>query len=130
MDVEDPSAPPEASQKKTSPLLEYQLFNGLTYRIYPGKACSETMPCYLRIEVDYLKPRPVKEEKLEKASSGKKKPAAEISEEELAAKATGENARVSPWVFVIPEWQHNAFFTNLDQLLEKKPEKEKSTSAN
>ena len=129
-DVENPSAPPESIQKETSPLLEYHLFNGLTYRVYPGKACSGTMPCYLRIGVDYQRPGPVKGEKAQAASSRKKAPSAEKSEEELTAEATEENARVSLWVYVIPEWQHNAFFTSLDQLVEKKAGKEKRTSAN
>ena len=116
-DVENPSAKPESIEKETSPLLEYHLFNGLTYRAYPGKTCSATLPCYLRIGVDYQRPGPVKGEKAQAASSGKKEPATEKSEEELTAKATEENAHVSPWVYVIPEWQHTAFFTNLDQLL-------------
>ncbi len=129
-DVENPSAPPESIEKETSPLLEYHLFNGLTYRVYPGKACSGTIPCYLRIGVDYQRPGPAKREKAQAASSRKKEPATEKSEEELTAEATEENAHVSPWVYVIPEWQHNAFFTSLDQLLEKKAGKEKSSSAN
>ena len=129
-DVENPSATPESIEKETSPLLEYHLFNGLTYRVYPGKACSGTMPCYLRIGVDYQRPDPVKGGKTQAASSSKKAPSAEKSQEEQAAEATEENARVSLWVFVIPEWQHNAFFTSLDQLLEKKAGKEKSSSAN
>ncbi|MCJ7682872.1 MAG: DUF4340 domain-containing protein [Desulfobacteraceae bacterium] len=129
-DVENPSAPPQSIQKEASPLLVYHLFNGLTYRVYPGEACSGTMPCYLRIGVDYKKPGPVKGEKTQAASSSKKAPPAEKSQEELAAVATEQNARVSPWVYVIPEWQHNAFFTNLDMLLEKKPEKEKGPTAN
>jgi len=116
-DVENPSAPSKSIEKETSPLLEYHLFNGLTYRVYPGKTCSGTKPCYLRIGVDYQRPGPVKGEKAQAASSKKKAPATEKSEEELTAEATKENAHVSPWVYVIPEWQHNAFFTSLDQLL-------------
>ena len=116
-DVENPLATPESIEKETSPLLEYHLFNGLTYRVYPGTACSGAMPCYLRIGVGYQRPGPVKGEKAQAASSGKKEPATEKSEEELTAEATEENAQVSLWVYVIPDWQHNAFFTNLDQLL-------------
>ena len=126
-DVE--KAPLESIDKETSPLLEYHLFNGLTYRLYPGKACSETMPCHLQIEVDYQKPGPAQGKKVEAAPSGKKAADTEKSEEELTAEATEENARVSPWVYVIPEWQHNAFITNLDQILERKTGKEKSASA-
>ena len=129
-DVANPSAPPQSIEEKASPLLKYHLFNGLTYNVYPGKICSVTMPCYLRIEVDYQKPGTVEGEKAEPTSSGKKKPATEKSHEELAAAAKKQNARVSPWVYIIPEWQHNAFFTSLDQLLEKKAEKTKRPSIN
>ena len=129
-DVANPSAPPKSIQEETSPLLKYHLFNGLTYNVYPGKACAETMPCYLKIGVDYQKPGPVKGEKVPPASSGKKAPPEEKNQEELAAVAKEQNTRVSPWVYVIPEWQHNAFFTSLDMLLEKKVEKEKGPSAN
>ena len=129
-DVANPSAPPQSIQEEASPLLKYHLFNGLTYNVYPGKTCSGTMPCYLRIGVDYQKPGPVKGEKAQPTSSGKKASPTEKSQEELAAVAKEQNARVSPWVYVIPDWQHNAFFTNLDQLLEKKAEKEKGPSAN
>jgi len=122
-DVKSLSAAPESIEKETSSRLEYHLFNGLTYRIYPGKACSGAIPCYLRIGVNYQKPGPVKEAKVQTVSSTKKKPATEKSEEELTAEATEQNAHVSRWVYVIPEWQHNAFFTNLDQMLEKKAEK-------
>jgi len=125
-DVANPSAPPQSIQEEASPLLKYHLFSGLTYSVYPGKACSGTMPCYLRIEVDYQKPGPVKGGKIQAASSGKKAPSAGKTHEKLAAEATEKNARVSPWVFVIPEWQHNAFFTSLGQLQEKKREKKKT----
>ena len=129
-DVANPSAPPQSVQKETSPLLKYHLFNGLTYNVYPGKTCSGTMPCYLRIGVDYQKPDPVKGEKVPPASPGKKAPPGEKSQEELAAEAKEQNARVIPWVYVIPEWQHNAFFTSLELLLEKEAGKEKGPSAN
>ena len=129
-DVANPSAPPQSIEEKASPLLKYHLFNGLTYNIYIGKTCSGTTPCYLRIEVDYQKPGPVEGEKAEPTSSGKKASPSEKSQEELAAAAAEQNARVSPWVYVIPEWQHNAFFTSLDMLLEKKAEKAKGPSIN
>jgi flagellar basal body-associated protein FliL len=82
-DVGNPSAPPQSVQKETSPLLKYHLFNGLTYNVYPGKTCSGTTPCYLRIDVDYQKPSPMKGEKTQPASSSKKAPTAEKSQEEI-----------------------------------------------
>jgi len=79
--------------------IEYHLFNGIIYRVYPGDACSEADLCHLRLEVDYQRPP-------------------------QALEAKQLNERLSPWVYVIPEWQHSIFMTDLDQLLEK-PEEER-----
>jgi len=32
---------------------------------------------------------------------------------------------LKPWVFTIPEWQYQAFFTDLEQMLEKETEKKR-----
>ncbi|MBW1734431.1 MAG: DUF4340 domain-containing protein [Deltaproteobacteria bacterium] len=132
-DVEDPANPPDSVNGENSPVLEYRLFNGLIYRIYPGKACSGTVPCHLRIEVGYEQPEPAEEDKSKPSTTGKdassEEKSREKSGEELALEAKELNARLSSWVFVIPQWQHNAFFTSLDQLLEKRDtEKKKTTS--
>ena len=129
-DVANPSAPPESVREETSPLLKYHLFNGLTYNVYPGKTCSGTTPCYLRIGVDYQEPDPVKGEKAQPSSSSKTASPVEKSQGKMAVVAKEQNARVSPWIYVIPEWQHKAFFTSLDMLLEKKVEKGKGPSIN
>ena len=45
--------------------------------------------------------------------------------EEYALDAQKMNERLSPWIYVIPKWQHEAFITDLDQLLEK-PDRKKT----
>ena len=121
-DVENPSAPPGSIGKDTSPQVDYHLFDGRIYRVYPGNTCSATLPCYLKIEVDYQEPGPQTAEK-DNAASQKKAPAATKSREEVAALTAEQNDRLRPWVYVIPEWQHKAFITDFGQLVEKKAEK-------
>ncbi len=122
-EVERPPAPPESIRKGVSPQLDYHLFDGRIYHVTTGKACSATLPCQIRFEVGYQRPGPAKKE-ADPASPTEKKAAAEAKgEEAVAAEAIKENERLKPWVFTIPEWQHKAFFTDLEQLLEKKAEK-------
>ena len=94
-DVADPSSTSESLSKGISPRLDYTLFDGITYHVYPGLTCSPGIPCYLRIEVDYKK-----------------------GDGALIAKAGEMNDRLSHWFFVVPERQHQAFFTTLGGMLE------------
>lgn len=100
-DVADPSSPPESLSNGISPRLDYTLFDGITYHVYPGLTCSPGIPCYLRLQVDYNSPTP-----------GKGK-----SDGALAIKAGEMNDRLSRWFFVVPERQHQTFFTALDGML-------------
>ena len=117
-DVEGPSNDSESASMKRTKRLEYHLFNGMIYRLYFGKACSETEPCLLQLEVDYEQPSPEKEETAESESS-KEEASFEKTPEEFTLEAKQLNERFSRWVYVIPKWQHDAFITDLDQLLEK-----------
>jgi len=54
-DVADPSSTPESLSKGISPRLDYTLFDGITYHVYPGLTCSPGIPCYLRLQVDFKK---------------------------------------------------------------------------
>jgi outer membrane phospholipase A len=123
--------------------LEYHLFNGMIYRLYPSKTCSEDDQCLLELEVDYKKSLPEKKEtaepessKKEEASSEKtpsektpsektpsEKAPSEKTPEELALEAKELNERLSRWVYVIPRWQHRALITDLDPLLAKSEKK-------
>jgi len=125
-DVEPSSASPEASGKDASVRVDYALFDGRVYQVYTGKACSAEVPCRIRIEVGFQSPETSKGEgEAGAATDDKAGPAGAKSEDPTAAvSATTENERLTPWIFTIPEWQHQAFFTNLEQLLEKDPEKQ------
>jgi hypothetical protein len=123
-DVEPSSASPKASGKDDSARVDYALFDGRVYQVYTGKACSAEVPCRIRIEVGFQSPGPSKGEGEPGAATDDKASAGAKSEEKTAAvTATTENDRLTPWIFTIPEWQHQAFFTDLEQLLEKDPEK-------
>jgi hypothetical protein len=118
-DVLDPSDDSAVRELKQSDTLEYHLFNGMIYRVYPGGECSDDAPCYLKVEVGYQKP--TEEDKPaadDKASNGKEN-SPKKSPEEVALEAKRLNERLSPWIYVISKWQHNAFVTDLDKLLEK-----------
>ena len=52
-----------------------------------------------------------------KENSGKKSDGAMIVE------AKELNGRLSPWFFVVPQWQHQAFFTTLGEMLEDEKKK-------
>jgi len=117
-DVADPSTPPESLSNGISPRLEFTLFDGITYHVYPGITCSPGIPCYLRLQVDYQKPTAnaptVKDEKESKAEES----STEKSEAALIKTAKEMNSRLAPWFFVVPQWQHQAFFTSLNEMLE------------
>ncbi len=121
-DVSDPSTPPESLARGISPRLDYALFNGMTYRVYPGLNCSPGIPCYLRIQVDFNGPAPRAatdegEKRTNTAKEGK-------GESTLRAETDELNERLKPWFFVIPQWQHEAFVTTLDGMLEEEKKDE------
>ncbi|MCP4579835.1 MAG: hypothetical protein GY846_26495, partial [Deltaproteobacteria bacterium] len=117
-DVADPSNPPESLSNGISPRLDFTLFDGITYHVYPGITCSPGIPCYVRLEVDYKRPT---------ASGGDVSKDKESTEDKsdggLMAKAKEMNGRLAPWFFVVPERQHQAFFTTLVEMLEDEKKK-------
>ena len=117
-DVANPTSPPESLSKGVSPRLDFTLFDGITYHVYSGITCSPGIPCYLRLQVDFQKPTTkaptVKDEKEPK----EKESSTEKSEGALTVKAKEMNDRLAPWFFVVPQWQHQAFFTALNEMLE------------
>ncbi len=122
-DVADPTNPPESLSKGISPRLDYTFFNGVTYHVYPGIACSPGIPCYLRLQVDY-NARAQIEAEAPKTASEKKGPATDESQSAWIVKAKELDGRLSPWVFIVPEWQHQAFFIALDEMLEDEKKKQ------
>ncbi len=125
-DVQPASDMKDALKGDTSPRIDYALFDGRIVHVYTGEACSAGVPCLLRFEVGFEPPETPKiepeseksDEPAEKAGKGDAK--TEPSTPEEAAK---ENDRLTPWIFTIPEWQHQAFFVDLDELLEAPAEK-------
>jgi hypothetical protein len=119
-DVIDPSDVSVSTDLNKSHTLEYHLFNGTIYRVYPGKACSEDGQCYLKVKVDYQGPAEEKKPAADdKKASSEEKTSSEKTPEEIDLEAKQLNKRLGPWVYVISKWQHDAFVTDLDKLLEK-----------
>lgn len=114
-DVLDPGKKGTPVGLKKSPKLVYRLFSGMVYELYPGKKCKEAGSCYLTVRVRYEQPAPSKD--LPKGEgTGKKKeaPGSRVKEE-----ADNLDKKLSPWVYVIPQWKHDALITDFQLLLEK-----------
>ena len=118
-DVIDPSDDSVSIDLKKSNKVEYHLFNGMIYSVYPGKACPEDGQCYLKVEVDYQKPSAEEKPAADEKASNDEKTSPEKTSEEIDLEAKQLNKRLSPWVYVISKWQHDSFVTDLDKLLEK-----------
>jgi hypothetical protein len=118
-DVVDPSKAEESVRAVVFDRLEYSLFNGTIYRVYVGKGCSETGPCYLKLQVDYQRPSEGKEEPAQGGAGKGEKAPMKKGPEEYAQEAKQANDRLSPWVYVIPKREHTAFITDIEGLLEK-----------
>jgi hypothetical protein len=118
-DVTDPSDDSASTELKRSNRLEYHMFNGMTYRVYPGKSCSESDRCYLKLEVDYKRPAPEEKTAAEDKELKKEEPPAEKTPGERSIETKKINDRLTPWVYVINKSQHDAFVTDLAHLLEK-----------
>jgi len=88
--------------------IEYHLYDGNIYRIYPGGQCKDAM-CRFRLEVGFRGMEALSEKEDEKAKSP----------EERAKDAGKLNERLSAWVYVVPGWQHAVFSTELSAFLEK-----------
>ena len=119
-DVADPSNPPESLAKGISPRLDFTLFDGITYHVYPGITCSPGIPCYLRIQVDYKSPTGQVAAVGNGVVSKEKENTADKSNRALTVKAKKMNGRLAKWFFVVPERQHQAFFLTLGEMLEDK----------
>lgn len=101
------------------PSVVFHTFEGMFYRVYPQVACEDD--CHLRLEMGY---EAREREKVSETADGEPgsepaPPQAGPEEEELAQEAERLSASLSPWVFKIPRWQHEALVTRLEGLLEK-----------
>jgi len=129
-DVEPVSAESK-SLDDVSVRLDYTLFDGRVYHVYPGKSCSPTVPCRIRLEVALETPRSQAPRTVAESETGA---GASVEEEKAPTskaveEAAAENSRLTPWVFTIPEWQHQALFTDPESLLEPKVEKRDAPGA-
>lgn len=126
--IEDVETASEGSKTITGDgacCLDYTLFDGRVYRVHPSKGCSATISCRIQIEVHYDAPETQMDEDQKGPQSEGEGSAAAHGETEAPAADTAaqENDRLTRWVFTIPEWQYQAFFTDPEELLEKEAER-------
>jgi hypothetical protein len=116
-DVLDPSAASNLSSKTFDTLFEFTLFSGMIYRVSIASKVSEGATCYLKIEADYRREALARTKEAGEGLSEVPK-GAQKTDNEYALETQELNARLSPWVYVIPGWQRDAFVTNPGQLFE------------
>ena len=125
-DVEPASKASEMGKGGDAFRVDYTLFDGRIYRVFVLTGCSPTVPCRIRIEAACGAPES-QEADADQGDRSKREGSAGSDGEEKpsppAEEAAQEDARLRPWVFTIPEWQYQAFFTDPEALLEKEAEK-------
>jgi hypothetical protein len=124
-DVVDPAKAGEIIGMANSAKIEYHLFNGMIYDLYPGSKCKEGEPCYLKVAVRYQIPGPVKTAAKEVPKTEGDKEKAGDAERTMEQKAEALNKELGRWTYTIPRWKHDALATDLASLLDKEKKKEK-----
>jgi hypothetical protein len=122
----------------TLPYLDFQLFDGTLYRIYPGKkADAEQDGYYLKIEISHVKTEIGHKESTVESSektdpetvaqmdneASPNKTSDEISQneinpEEQALAAYNLNRKLSQWVYIISDWEHQSMVTDPEAFFE------------
>ncbi len=124
-DVADPGLPLKDTGIDETPDLEFRLFNGMVYRLLPGKSVADEDGFYLRIVVSCQK-KPVTENKATGDKGSEEEGAeAEKLEEDTLPRSEQLRKRFSPWTFKISKWQYESFITEKDELFETPEDKKK-----
>jgi len=85
-DVVDPSKDSASFGISSDSYVEYILFNGMVFRVYPSKKCHKDV-CYMKISVLY---------------NG--------SDKMLSKRAERLNRMLGSWIYKISKWRHESFF--------------------
>lgn len=93
-------------------VLEFALFDGRFYRVFPSQGGSEDAGYFLRLEAGFTPPASPPERNPDPQASGSKDPGA------MAGEAARESERLGPWVFKVDRGTHEAFLPIRASLLE------------
>ena len=66
--------------------VQYELFNGMIYKVYPGKKCGKEK-CHIKLEIAY-----------------------KGTDKVLSKKAETQRRLLSAWIFEVSKWRHDSFF--------------------
>jgi len=127
-DVVNPEEKREDKSKLTK--LEFHLFNGTCYTVYPEKVFKDDEDkFYFRIEASYNKP-PEKETEISETKpvtddKQADKPV-EKTPEELAFEADQLNKKISSWTYVLSKWKFENFISKINEFFEDKEEKKEN----
>jgi hypothetical protein len=139
-DVGDPQTPPDKTGFDTGRCLEFQKFDGTFYTICPGNPEDQDKTrYYFKAAVSYVAPEPQPPKPVETKDADQpdkadaaEKPAEVKSDEktpaDLSAAAQELNQKISPWVYLIPQWKYNRMLTTPDDYFEKAEAENKPAS--
>jgi hypothetical protein len=110
----------------------FHAYDGTVYSIYPGSKVPDLEDKYfLRLEIAYNAPETDEEKPSDSAAEkevsdeDKKRRQEQVKAAKKAAdQAKKLNEKLSPWVYVIPEWEYKTYVSNLEGLFEEEPKKE------
>jgi len=98
---------------------EYHLFNGIVYRLIPGRAKNgDEKKYYIQAKVSR---KPLRAEPdVDNTPSDENTPAQKENQESPAQPTARINQSIQQWIYEIPEWKFNRFIINPEDLLKKK----------
>jgi hypothetical protein len=123
----------------TLPYLEFQLFDGTIYHVFPGKKANKDQEgYYLKLEVAYEKlfnnnaksadegAGEIVDETMDQVNSeiigdgdSMETPTGEIIPEEMVIKTSDLNKKLSTWVYIISDWEHQSMVNEPEVFFEE-----------
>jgi len=107
-DVLPPLTDPAAIGITESIRLEYHLFDGVIYRMFPSKPRSETDPYYVKIEMGFKAPAPLPPGTVEAKASLN-------NENRLSTKKI--NSKIGKWIYKLSPSHHSGLTLDIKNLL-------------
>ncbi|WP_028319965.1 DUF4340 domain-containing protein [Desulfatiglans anilini] len=117
LDLEGPRRSEGSDGGSFPVVIAYRLFNGVVYRIYPGAACVDEKGCPLRVAVAWEPQEKDAPDDEAAASAAETASEGDAPGEDPSARAAAEAARLEERTFLVPEWQHQHFVLQVEDLL-------------
>jgi hypothetical protein len=117
-DIVDPSQAASLDGFNETRCFEYDLFNGMCYKVYPGRLLkNDKDKFYFKATVSYSPEKDLTDKEViskdEQKESEKKNP------DQIAAEAERINQKLSSWTYIISKWKRESFLTDPEEFFEK-----------